>query len=85
MPINIYKKRPNKIWTFFLLQVSMDLLGAQSIINGDCSCIFPYMANTVLRNATEHDRGERDISSINRLIRWRFQPLRHFVTPPLYS
>ena len=85
MPINIYKKRPNFIWTFFLLQVSMDLLGAQSIINGDCSCIFPYMANTVLRNATGHDRGERDISSINRLIRWRFQPLRHFVTPPLYS
>ena len=28
--------------------------------------------------------GERDISGINRLIRWRFQPLRHFVTPPLY-
>ncbi len=36
----------------FLLQVSMDLLGAQSIINGDCSCIFPYMANTVLHHAT---------------------------------
>ena len=35
----------------FLLQVSMDLLGVQSIINGDCSCIFPYMADTVLRNA----------------------------------
>ena len=61
----------------------MDLLGAQSIINGDCSCIFPYMANTVLRNAMGHVREERDISSINRLIRWRFQPLRHFVTPPL--
>ena len=49
----------------FLLQVSMDLLGAQSIINGDCSCIFPYMANTVLRNAMGHVREERDISSIN--------------------
>ena len=42
-----------------------------------------YMANTVLRNATGHGRGKRDISGIKRLIRWRFQPLRHFVTPPL--
>mgnify|MGYP006867513824 CR=1 FL=1 len=67
----------------FLLQVSMDLLGGQSIINGDCSCIFPYMANNVLRSATGHGRGKRDISGIKRLIRWRFQPLRHFVTPPL--
>ena len=33
------------------------------------------MANTVLRNAMGHVREERDISSINRLIRWRFQPL----------
>ena len=41
------------------------------------------MANTVLRNAMGHVREERDISSINRLIRWHFQPLRHFVTLPL--
>ena len=61
----------------------MDLFGYQSIINGDCSCIFPYMANNVLRSATGHGRGKRDISGIKRLIRWRFQPLRHFVTPPL--
>ena len=26
---------------------------------------------------------KRNISGINRLIRWRFQSLRHFVTPPL--
>ena len=45
----------------------------------------PYISNTVLRHVTRHGRGggERDISGINRLIRWRFQPLRHFVTPPL--
>ena len=61
----------------------MDLFGYQSIINGDCSCIFPYMANNVLRSATGHGRGKRYISGIQRLIRWRFQPLRHFVTPPL--
>ena len=61
----------------------MDLFGYQSIINGDCSCIFPYMANNVLPSATGHGRGKRDISGIKRLIRWRFQPLRHFVTPPL--
>ena len=67
----------------FLLQVSMDLLGGQSIINGDCSCIFPYMANNVLRSATGHGRGKRDISGIKRLIRWRYHPLRHFVPPPL--
>ena len=28
----------------------------------------PYIANTVLRNATGHGRGERDMSGINRLI-----------------
>ena len=44
----------------------------------------PYISNSVLRHVTRHGRGEeRDISGINRLIRWRFQPLRHFVTPPL--
>ena len=38
----------------FLLQVSMDLLGAQSIINGDCSCIFPYMANADTPEGSHH-------------------------------
>ena len=45
--------------------------------------VYSPIANTVRRNATGHVRGERNISGINRLIRWRFQPLRHFVTPPL--
>ncbi len=37
--------------------------------------VYSPIANTVLRNATGHVRGERNISGINRLIRWRFQPL----------
>jgi len=45
--------------------------------------VYSPIANTVRRNATGHVRGERNISGINRLIRWRFQSLRHFVTPPL--
>ena len=39
----------------------MDLFGYQSIINGDCSCIFPYMANNVLRSATGHGKGRSEM------------------------
>ena len=49
--------------------------------------LFPFLyvkLHRVLRNATVHNRGRKDMSDINRLMWWSFQPLRHCVTPPLY-
>ena len=53
----------------FIFLLPKSILTAQSLINGDCSCIFsPPIANTVLRNATGY---------------FSFHYRRYFRTPPL--
>ena len=45
---------------------------------------YPTFFPAVSHSITGHGKEEGYMSDINRLMRYRFQPLRHFVPPPLY-
>ena len=67
---HIETEYPSLDTPFFIFLLLKSILTAQSLINGDCSCIFspPPIANTVLRNATGY---------------FSFHYRRYFRTPPL--